>query len=160
MEWGNHCGGRLEKAAQFDLARTIASMLKVPYFRVRVTIDLRFRGVNKRISLAHRYGRAIKMPQVISEVKKIQSELSHIIHCWYSGHNHQSFLHPMEITELVPGIGFRQERCFIANGGSFVAHSGTYAEQEGYAKMPQDLVFFEFDDEGNHSAGTIPIGSI
>jgi len=160
VEWGNHCGGRTEKAAQFDLARTMAQMLQVPYFRVRVVIDLNFRGVQKRLSLTHKYGKALKMPQIIMAVKALSSQSLYPTHCWFSGHNHESFVIPMETTELIPGKGFEIVRFHIANGGSFVRYTGTYAEQELYGHAPQDMVYFEFDENGNHLSGSVPINSL
>ena len=160
IETGNHDSGRTEKTAQFDLARLMAQMLKVPYFRVRVIIDLNFRGVDKRISLAHNYGKALKLPQVVAAVHKIYSEILYPVHCWFSGHNHCSFVVPGEVTMLVPGKGFEQIRYYVANGGSFIKYTGTYAEQAGYARSTQDIVYFTFDDENNHTAGSIPVLSI
>ena len=160
IEWGNHCGGRTEKAAQFDLARMIAQMLKVPYFRVRTIIDLEFRGMNKRISLCHKYGKALKTHQIMLEVKRAYSAFNFQVDCWFSGHNHDSFVLPIERTTLLPGEGFMQERGYVANGGSFIKYTGTYAEKEDYGHAPQDVVYFVFDDQGNHFADSIPMNSI
>lgn len=160
MEWGNHCGGRTEKAAQFDLARMMAQMLGVPYFRSRVTIDLNFRATEKRISLAHKYKNAIHPTAVVKEVKTIAQDLSYNINCWFSGHSHQAYIVPIETTILMPGQGFMQERNYVANGGSFVKYTGTYAEKEGYGPQPQDLVYFTFNDKGDHNAASVPITSL
>lgn len=157
IEWGNHCGGRLEKAAQFDLARTMAHMLRVPYFRVRVVIDLHFRGVNRRISLAHKYGKAISATQIVAKVRQIYSDILYPVHAWFSGHNHSSFVLPGEQTVLIPGRGFQQVRYYVANGGSFVKYTGTYAEQEGFARSTQDIVFFTFNEDGQYHCGSIPL---
>jgi predicted transcriptional regulator len=160
IEFGNHCGGRTEKVAQFDLARTMAQMLKVPYFRVRVTIDLYWRGVNKTISLAHNYGNALRMPQIIAKVKGILGQMTTPIHCWFSGHTHDSFVIPVETTIKIPGKGLQVMTYFIANGGSFMKYTGTYAEKADYGRTPQDIVYFTFDDQGNHSAGSFPLESM
>lgn len=160
MMAGNHCQGRTLKAAQVDLARIVAQMLQIPYFQVRTTIDMFFRGVNKRMSLTHNYGKAIQMPQVVNEVKKLVASLNYRIDCFTSGHNHLAFLHAFEVTDLLPGQGYVQRRCYIANGGSFVKYTGSYAEKAGYGMTPQDLVYFTFNDEGDYSAGQIPLNSV
>jgi len=158
--WGNHDGGRLEKAGQFDPGRIIAQMLCVPYFRVRSIIDLEFRGVIKRISLVHKYRRAFSIAAIESEVKKIQAYSPFVVNCYFSGHNHKSFILPQESLSLISGKGFETNRWYIANAGSFTIRTGSYVEKDGYAPTPQDVVYYTFDDQGNDVCDSIPIKSI
>lgn len=158
-EWGNHCGGRTEKAAQLDLARTIATMLKVPYFRERVIIDVHWRGVMKRISLAHKYGKALRKAQIETSIERIMSWSNFKIDCFFSGHTHESFHFPKNVMTLVPGKGMVTHRYFICNGGSFLGRGDTYASREDYPPTPQDVVYYTFDAEGNDAAGSIRMDS-
>ena len=155
--WGNHCGGRFEKYTQMDLSRVIASMLKVPYFRERSIIDVHWRGTMKRLSLAHKYGNALRWPQIESAVEKIMSWSNYKIDCFYSGHNHESRFVPKNIDILVPGRGLQTSRYFICNGGSFLGRRETYASKEDYPPTPQDVVYYGFDGEGNDFAGMIQL---
>jgi hypothetical protein len=159
-EAGNHDRGRTHKSSQFDVARTMADMLRIPYFQVRVTIDLHFRGKLKTISLAHKYGNATSQPAIINQVRKILAQLTTPVHCWFSGHNHTSFVQPLETVVKIPGKGFESMRYYVSNGGSFVNYTSTYAEEAGYGRSPQDLVYFEFDDRGNYTSNSVPIMSV
>lgn len=160
MFWGNHDGGRSEKFAQVDLARTMAEMLKVPYFRVRVLIDMFFNGSNKRLSLTHKYGNAHSYAQILTKIKEIQASLGYTVNGWMHGHVHRSEVNNYETMQLLPGVGFVAERNYIITGGSFLGYTGTYAEREGYQRVCQDVTYFTFNKDGDHGAGTIPMDSI
>lgn len=158
-EWGNHCGGRTEKAAQVDLARTIATILKIPYFRERVIIDMHWRGTMKRISLAHKYGKALRKAQIETAVERVMSWSNFKIDCFFSGHTHESFYFPKNVMTLMPGKGMVTHRYFICNGGSFLGRGDTYASREDYPPTPQDIVYYIFDENGNDRAGSLMMDS-
>ncbi len=157
--WGNHCGGRTEKAAQYDLARTIASMLKVPYFRERGIIEIHWRGQMKRISLTHKYGNAFRKAQIEASIEKIRSWSSYEVSVYFSGHNHDAFTLDKQTEVLVPGHGLKSSRYYICNGGSFLGRAGTYAAREGYGPTPQDVVYYGFNDQGQDFIGKLQIDS-
>lgn len=152
---GNHDAGRLEKAGQFDPARLMAQMLKIPYSQSRIVIDLYFKGVNKRVSLAHRYGNAYTIGAVEAEVKKIQAYQVAFVNCYMQGHNHKSFIIPEESLQLIPGKGFETVKWWIANNGSYMKRSGSYAEKAGYGPSPQSMVYYEFDSNGKDRCGEL-----
>jgi predicted transcriptional regulator len=157
--YGNHCSGRTEKASQFDLARLIANMLKVPYSRERMIIDAHWGGTMKRISLTHNYGKAMSKMQIENAVDRIQASSDYKVDVFFSGHNHASFITDRQIESLVPGRGLVVSRFFIENGGSFLGRSDTYASREGYRPTPQDTVFYTFNKAGEDDAGKIVIDS-
>lgn len=159
-EWGNHDSNRTYKTCEFDLSKAMANMLKVPYFRPRVVIDLYFRNTHKTISLTHKYGKALTETAIIKEVEKITASSTFPIHCFFSGHNHTAFVRHNDVQTRTPGKGFETLRYYIANAGSFVSRTGTYAEYENLPPTPQDLVYFYLDDKDNHGAGFIPIQCI
>jgi hypothetical protein len=152
---GNHDQGRTFKTCEFDLAEAMAAMIDVPYSNVRTTIDLNFRGVNKRISLTHRYGNAHSVAAVEGAVKKAMSFSTFHTDAFLSGHNHRAFLISLDSTVLIPGRGFYTDRSLIINGGSFTTQTGSYGEVTGYPPSPQDQYIFKFNTQGKHSVETI-----
>jgi hypothetical protein len=159
-EWGNHDSNRTYKTCEFDLSKAMSHMLKVPYFRPRVVIDLYFKDNHKTISLTHKYGKALTETSIIREVEKITASSPFPIHCFFSGHNHDAFVRHKDVQVKLPGKGFETLRYYIANAGSFVTRTGTYAENGNLSPTPQDLVYFYMDDKDQHGAGFIPIHCI
>jgi len=156
--WGNHDGGRTEKAAEVDLARIAAAMLQVPYFRTRATIDIYWRGVRRTLSLTHRYGHsAFSIAQIERKVREIMGYSPYEIHAFLSGHTHNSFVLPIDISALAPGVGFVTKRIYIGNGGSFTRQIGSYTEKAGYAPTPQDMLVYRFTDKGVDKLEQYPI---
>lgn len=158
---GNHDSGRTYKTCEFDLSRAIASILKVPYFRGRGIIDIYCDDMPHRtISLTHKYGKALSRVQILAQVRGVLSYSPFPIHCFFSGHNHDAFIEPIDLIVKESGVGLKTERIFVANAGSFMARTGTYAELEGYAPTPQDLVYFEFNKKGEFNADRYPIKNL
>lgn len=157
---GNHCVGRLMKAAQFDQGQVIGSMLKVPYFNTRVLVDMEFKGVRKILSLDHKYGGAFKIGQVEDAIDRIQSYNSFTVNCFMSGHSHKAYVIPKESLELVPGKGLISSRWWIANSGSTMQRVGSYAEKSNYGPTPQDFVRYRFDIHGNDTAELVRVDCI
>lgn len=147
---GNHCVDRLVKAGSFNQGPVIGSMLGVPFFDVRVTIDIFYGTTRKTITLEHRYGNAFSAGAVEAAIDKVQAYNTFFVNCIFVGHNHRAHVLPKESLELLVGEGFVARRWWIANGGSTMQRTGSYAEKANYGPTPQDFVYYTFNTETGH----------
>jgi hypothetical protein len=154
---GNH-EQRTERFSDFSQGEVIAELLKVPHFKNRVVMDIHWRGIEKRISAVHRYGKAYSIAQIEAEVMKLRQFNTAHIDAWFSGHNHKSFVLPEESLILHAGKGYEHVRWYILNNGSCTGRTGSYAEK--YPPAPQDLVYLTIHESGEINASSIPITSI
>lgn len=154
---GNH-EERTERFADFSVGKVIAQLLKVPHFSMRTIVDIKWRGLTKRLSVTHRYNNAYSIGQVEAQVMKLQQFQTFHVDAWYSGHNHKSFLIPEESLILEEGKGFKNVRWYILNNGSMTGRVGGYAER--FAPNPQDLVYLEIFENGDIEAKSLPIMGI
>jgi orotate phosphoribosyltransferase-like protein len=153
---GNH-EERTERFSDYDMGAVIAQLLKVPYSKNSVTMDIHWRGIKKRIFVTHRHGKSYSIAAVEASVMKNRQFMGHM-DAYFSGHNHKSFILPEETVEIVEGRGFEHKRWHILNNGSCVGRTGGYAEN--FPPAPQDLVYLEIFEDGSQDAKSLPIISI
>lgn len=152
---GNH-EDRVERFSGFDLGAVIADLLKTPYFRSYVVMDIMWRDVRKTIYATHKFGRgSYSIAQVEASVLKLRQTTNYHCSAYYGGHSHVSFVLPKESIELVPGRGFQHERWYILNNGSTTRRTGGYGES--FPPGPQDMVYTTLDESGTIHAHSIPI---
>jgi hypothetical protein len=144
--WGNHCGGRTEKACQLDASRLIAQFLHVPYYRNRVIVDIEWRGQLWTIFSTHKWGNAVDQAAVVKAIRSVQSDYcGTLFHYFTSGHNHQSFIQRINFMRRSVGRGIITDSAYVVNSGSFVRQSGTYADE--MSPKPQDFMFLRLRDD-------------
>lgn len=94
----------------------------------------------------------------MKECKKIQGDLGFPIHFFSSGHNHTSYIQPIQTITKRTGHGLQTIRPLVVNGGSFLVQTGTYANDLN--PVPQDLMVLRMRDNGDFLASGIPINRI
>lgn len=140
---------RVERLSEFSLSRTIANLLKTPFFKGMPIIDLEFKDYKTTIAVTHYYAKnCFGQANIVAKVRKLVSDLSFPIKLFLSGHTHCFFLQSEYTTVIIPGHGKTPYEYFIANGGSFMQHTGTYSEEARYNWSPQDTVYFTLDNNG------------
>jgi hypothetical protein len=153
---GNHDKGRGRRLG-VDMAEMLSGLLKIPYFKVETVIDIEFKNNLFTAILDHGRGSGRTINSILADAQRYRQYSTYFVNWHLSGHVHRSFVLPEDMICKEVGSGLSFKRTYTVVGGSYMARTGTYAEESKFAPAAQDLTYIQMSEDGRYTAGSVEI---